>query len=132
MTWEPHSLPSVTPESRRYWEAAGDGELLLRKCTGCDLTFHYPRTLCPDCLDDTVKWTKAQGTGTVYSYTVTELDENSPVVLAYVELAEGPIMLANIVDCPVEDIVMGANVTVDFVPTNENIGIPVFVLSDNE
>jgi uncharacterized OB-fold protein len=131
MSWEPRALPDVTPESERYWVGAANGELLVRECTDCDLVYHPPRALCPDCFGD-AEWTTASGEGTVYSYTVAGRidgwDESTlPAIIAYVELAEGPRMLTNVVNCEPADVAVGMAVTVAFVETDEaEVAIPVF------
>lgn len=135
MTWEPRPLPSVTPETAPYWEATADDQLLLCHCTACDLTYYYPRSRCPDCLSDAVEWQEAAGTGVVYSHTATELvsewpEEALPVVVAYVELDDGPRVLTNLVDCDPADVAVGAPVEVTFVETGADLSIPVFELRE--
>jgi len=132
MTWDPRPLPNVTPESQRYWEAAADGEFLLRECQECGLVYHYPRALCPDCFSDDVEWVSASGTGTVYTVSSTEHvegwpEETLPHVVAYVELDEGPCVMTNIVDCDPEDVEVGTPVEVTFVDAADgDIAVPVF------
>lgn len=132
MTWEPRPLPEVTPETEPYWEAAANGSLLLGECGACGLVYYYPRARCPDCLSDDVEWVEAAGTGSVYSYTVTETvaawpEEHLPLVAAYVELDEGPRLFTTLVDCTAEDVDIGTRVEVDFVGTeDEAVSIPVF------
>jgi uncharacterized OB-fold protein len=135
MNWEPRPLPSVTPETAPYWDATADGRLLLCHCTDCDLTYYYPRALCPDCTSDAVEWQEATGRGVVYSYAPTELvsdwpEDALPVVVAYVELDEGPRVLTNLVDCDPADVEVGAPVDVTFVDTDEDLSIPVFELRE--
>lgn len=130
-TWEPRPLPEVTPESERYWAAASDGRLLLSHCPDCDLHVHYPRARCPDCFGET-EWTEASGDGSVYSYSVAERmdgwpEDDLPLVVAYVELAEGPRTMTNLIDCDPDDVSVGDPVSVAFVPTErEDVAIPVF------
>lgn len=132
MTWEPRPVPHVTPETERYWSAAADGQLLLRRCTDCGLTYYYPRANCPDCLSDDVAWIEAAGRGTVYSYTGTDIvsawpDEGLPLVCAYVELEEGPRMFTTLVNTELADVEIGMGVAVTFVPTEDpDVAIPVF------
>lgn len=132
MTWEPRPLPTVTPESEPYWTAAADGDLLVQECTDCGLVYVYPRALCPDCFSDDVEWVSSSGAGTVYTYSVTEQVEGWPEdalphVVAYVELEEGPRMMANVVDCDPEEVDIGTHVTAQFVPSDDGtIGVPVF------
>lgn len=132
-TWEPRPLPDINPESERYWEVASEGALLLSECPDCGLVFHYPRARCPDCFAET-EWMRASGDGTVYSYSVAEKMEgwpeaDLPLVVAYVELTEGPRMMTNLVDCDPDEVEIGASVTVEFAATERaNIAIPVFCL----
>ncbi|SDY25450.1 Zn-ribbon domain-containing OB-fold protein [Halobellus clavatus] len=138
MSWEPRPVPSVTPETAPYWEAAADGTLLLRRCPDCELTFYYPRARCPDCLGDDVEWVEADGTGTVYAHTSTETvaawpEEDLPLVLAYVELTEGPRMLTALQGCDPDAIEIGTSVAVTFVPTaTDDVSIPVFEPIDDD
>lgn len=135
MTWGSRPVPKVTPETRRFWEAAADGRLLLRQCAGCGLTFFYPRSRCPDCFSEEVEWIEASGDGRVYSYSVQSSvagwpEEHLPLIVAYIELDEGPRMISNLVDCPPADVAVGDRVVVRFESTtDESIGIPVFTLA---
>ena len=132
MSWEPRPVPTVTPETAPYWEAAAEGRLLIRRCLDCELSFYYPRARCPDCLGDNVDWIEADGTGTVYAHTSTTNvaawpDDDLPLVLAYVELDEGPRMLTALADCTGESVEIGTPVEVAFIPTaSEDVSIPVF------
>ncbi|MFB6250770.1 MAG: Zn-ribbon domain-containing OB-fold protein [Halobellus sp.] len=136
MIWEPRPVPAVTPETAPYWEAAADETLLLRRCTACELTFYYPRARCPDCLGDDVEWTEANGTGTVYAHTSTNVaawpEDDLPLVLAYVELTEGPRMLTTLAECDADAIEIGTDVEVSFIPTeSDDVSIPVFEPTDD-
>ena len=44
--------PAISEETQAYWDAAGKGKLLVRKCTACNQAHHYPRTICPFCFSD--------------------------------------------------------------------------------
>jgi len=131
MKWEPRPLPEVTPETERYWSAAAAGQLLFRECIACGLQFCYPRALCPDCFSDDVQWVEARGTGKVYTYSVARTVDNwphddLPLIVAYVELDEGPRMLTNI-DARPSEVAVGTDVQARFVESEEEpIAIPVF------
>lgn len=135
MTWEPRPLPEVTPETAPFWNGAAGGQLLLQECAACGLVYYYPRALCPDCLSDDVEWIEANGTGQVYTYSVSEHvagwpEEYLPIVVAYVQLDEGPRMMTNVVNCDPGDVTVGARVEVRFEETNEaEIAVPVFTLA---
>ena len=118
------TAPAQTPESGRYWEAANNGQMLLRRCTQCGKPHFYPRSLCPFCLGQT-EWEPVRGQGTVYSYSVMRHAEQ-PYAIAYVRLAEGPIVMTNLVDCAAEDIRIDMPVRLVFKPSREGPAIPMF------
>lgn len=135
MTWEPRPVPEVNPETSCYWQAAASGDLLVQECADCGLVYHYPRSLCPDCFSEHVEWREASGRGEVYSYSTARTmsgwpEDDLPLVVAYVELDEGPRIMTNI-DADPEDVAIGARVEVRFVETeDEDVSIPVFVPTD--
>ncbi|WP_226007045.1 Zn-ribbon domain-containing OB-fold protein [Natrinema salinisoli] len=135
MSWDPRPVPDVTPETERYWTAAAQGELLVRECQDCGLVYHYPRSLCPDCFSERVEWREASGRGEVYSYSTARTmsgwpDDDLPLVLAYVELEEGPRLMTN-VDADPSAVEIGTRVAVEFRDVDDaEIAIPVFVPED--
>lgn len=137
MTWEPRPVPDVTPETAPFWRGAADERLLLQECQTCGLVYYYPRALCPDCLSDDVEWIEAAGIGEVYSYSTTSLvsgwpEEHLPLVLAYVELDEGPRVMTNVLAAP-DGVTVGLRVTVEFVDTEaDDVAVPVFVPDEDD
>jgi len=135
MSWDPRPAPDVTPETERYWTAAAEGTLLVRECQDCGLVYHYPRSLCPDCFSERVEWREASGRGEVYSFSTARTmrgwpEDDLPLVLAYVELEEGPRLMTNI-DADPSAVEIGAQVVVEFRDVdNAEIAVPVFVLED--
>ena len=114
----PRPTPPVTPDTESFWEATAEGRLLLGHCPACDLHFFYPRARCPDCLDE-ADHVESEGVGEVYSCTVVrqaagEYAEATPFVLAYVELAEGPRLMTNVVGTDPESVTVGQEVAVCF------------------
>lgn len=134
MEWEPRPVPTVNPETERFWDAAANEQFLVQECQSCGLVYFYPRSHCPECFSPDVDWLESTGDGVVYSYSVAPNvvgwpEDELPLVVAYVELDEGPRVLSNIIDCDPDDVTVGSRVHVDFVGTSEDgIGIPVFTL----
>lgn len=126
----PTPAPTVTEEARPYWKAAAEGRLALPRCRPCGHVIWYPRAFCPDCGSTDVEWFEASGRGVVYSYTVIRrgrahhvaFAEAPEMVLAYVELAEGPRVLTNVVGCPEEELRCGLPVRAVFHPTDDGEG----------
>ena len=107
-----------------YWAAARDGRLLIKHCHSCDQTYYYPRPLCPFCMSADTAWKQAVGDGLVYSWSV-ERRATPPYAIAFVTLAEGPTLLTSIVDCDLDALAIGQQVTLDF-ETRDGQPVPVF------
>ncbi|WP_307805903.1 Zn-ribbon domain-containing OB-fold protein [Streptomyces chrestomyceticus] len=117
-----YDLPGTDAFSRVYWDAAAQGRLLLRRCRadGCGAAHHYPREFCPRCWSEDVEWEEASGRATLYTWSVVHRNdlppfgERVPYVAAVVDLAEGPRMMTEVVDCPEADLRIGMPLRVRF------------------
>ncbi|WP_407552101.1 OB-fold domain-containing protein [Streptomyces sp. Pv4-95] len=115
-------LPEVDAFTRPYWDAAAEGRLLLRRCRarGCGAAHHYPREFCPYCWSEDVTWEPAGGRATLYTWSVVHRNdlppfgERVPYVAAVADLAEGPRMMTEIIDCPEADLRIGMPLVVSF------------------
>jgi uncharacterized OB-fold protein len=117
--------PSQNLETERFWEAAGEGELLLKRCRDCGETHYYPRAICPFCLGGDTDWFASAGKGRIYSYSVMRRSE-VPYVIAYVTLPEGVTIMSNIVDCDPDSVAIDQEVTVVFKETEGGVSLPLF------
>ena len=118
--------PALNPGDAPYFEAAGEGRLLLKRCKACGELHHYPRKLCPFCWSCEVDWEAAGGGGSIYTYSVTRRGAGAPYCIAYVTLDEGPVMLCNIVDTDLDAVRIGQRVRVVFARSEGGTAIPMF------
>ncbi|MFC8917540.1 Zn-ribbon domain-containing OB-fold protein [Streptomyces sp. NPDC057116] len=127
--------PDIDAFTRPYWDAAAEGHLLIRRCGACGRPHHYPREFCPHCWSDDVTWERASGRATLYTWSVVHRNDlapfagRTPYTAAVVDLAEGPRMMTEVVDCPEADLRIGMALTVAFRAEGEGadrIVIPVF------
>jgi hypothetical protein len=119
------AAPPVNSETQPFWDAAGEGKLLYKKCAACGEPHFYPRPHCPFCFSDKVEWQEASGRGTIYTYSVMRRAP-VPYAIAYVTLAEGPTMMTNIVDCDLDSIKIGQPVRLVFKPSDGGPPVPMF------
>lgn len=117
--------PQANAETEAYWKAASEGKLLVKHCTECNQSHHYPRSLCPFCFSDKTEWKECSGKGTLYSYSVMRRAP-VPYAIAYVTLAEGPTMLTNMADCDFDKLKLGQSVKVVFKPSEGGAPLPMF------
>ncbi len=113
-------LPEPDAFTEPYWQAAGEGRLLLRHCGDCGRTHHYPREFCPACWSESVEWVEASGRATLYTWSVIHRNDlppfgtRTPYTAAVVDLAEGPRMMTEVVECAQEDLAIGMDLEVTF------------------
>jgi uncharacterized OB-fold protein len=72
----------------------------------------------------------------VYSFTVIRqvagrgssraFEKDIPYVVSWVDLDEGPRIVSNIIDCPVDAVTIGMRVTVEFTQASSEIWLPKF------
>lgn len=119
--------PIIDAESEYFWQGANEKKLRLKTCNDCQETHYHPRSHCPFCFGSNTEWIEAKGTGTIYSFSTMQRVE-TPYTIAYVELAEGPRILTNIVNYAPQSLKIGDKVKLTFLPSENGQLIPVFEL----
>ena len=128
-------LPEITPVTQPFWEAAAKGKLVLQRCKSCGELIWCPRSFCAECGGDELEWTPVSGRGTVYSFTVIRevvsrgargFEKEIPYIVAWIDLDEGPRLVSNLVDCPLERAEIGIAVEVFFEEAGRGIFLPKF------
>jgi len=112
-------------ENKPFWEAAGQGRLMVGFCNACGENHYYPRSICPICYSTDTELKETSGLGQIYSFSVTR-QADPPHIIAYVTLNEGVTMLTNIVDCDAGTLRIGQRVRVHFVEAEDCCAIPMF------
>ena len=111
-------IPNPGPVSGPFWEATKEGKFVMQRCTSCGEYEWTPKAACPSCITDTLEWTEASGTGTVYTYVVVHASANpafeAPYAIAVVDLEEGPKFFTSLVDVDVDEVTIGMPVEVAF------------------
>ncbi|KIX67709.1 Zn-ribbon domain-containing OB-fold protein [Streptomyces sp. JL4002] len=129
-----YDLPEIDDFTRPYWDAAAEGRLLLRRCADCGRAHHYPREFCPFCWadEDRVAWEPASGRATLYTWSVVHRNDlppfgtRVPYTAAVVDLAEGPRMMTEVVDCPSAALCIGMALRVTFREAADGVRVAVF------
>src|ERR1700728_1296931 len=118
-------------ESSAFWTGGAKGELLIYRCRSCGRWFHPPVGACFRCRSREVGPEPASGRAVVAAFTVNHHQWFEgfppPYVVAIVELEEEPDvrLTTNIVDCAIEDVHIGLQVTVLF-EEREDVWLPLF------
>lgn len=94
--------------------------LIGSECESCGAKYFPVRRVCPRCRrKGKTREMKFSGKGKVYSFTViysppTGFELDAPYIMAIVELAEGPRLTSQIVDCDSKDVKIGTPVEMIF------------------
>lgn len=132
----PKMLPKATPETAPFWEATKKHELQMQRCNDCNRYYFYPRPYCRYCMSENTEWRTLTGRGTLHTYVINQrpapgFEEETPYVIAVVELDEGPRLMTNIVgvDSPTPDkLKIDAPVEVVWDDVSDEITLPKFRL----
>lgn len=125
-------LPTPDVETQPFWDATRARRLVLQRCAACGRHQFYPRPFCASCWSSEIDWVEASGRATLYTYSIVHQNdlppfpERVPYVAAVVDLAEGPRMMTNVVDCDLEMLEVGMPLEVAFRDLDEEITVPVF------
>lgn len=95
-----------------FYDNLRDGRLTTTECRNCDALHFPPRIVCPECMDDDLKYTDLPHEGEMHSFTEVRgtsaigMNEDTPFVVGVVDL--GPVKLsARIDDARYEDLEIG-------------------------
>ena len=122
--------PMIRIDSAFFWEACNNEELVCQKCEACNLLWHPPRPLCPQCHSTHKTIEKLSGRGKVLSWAQSihppAFGFEQPPITILVELQEGIRFVSTIENIDIEDITVGLEVMVAFTETSGDKKIPIF------
>ena len=122
--------PAINADTEFFWEGARNGELLIQRCTGCNVLRHPPRPMCGSC--GSLEWdtVRSSGRGEVYSFVVHHHPPvpgfQVPFAVALVELEEGTRLVSNLIDIDPADVTVGLPVEVTFDVAEDGFAVPLF------
>lgn len=123
-----------SPETEPFWEACRRRELRLQQCRSCDRFRHPPIPGCPHCGATDPAWTRIDGRGRVFSYTIVHhpsvpaLSDRVPYNVAVIEFddAPGARLISNLVEVANEAIRVGMEVEVAWDEVDPGVVLPQF------
>lgn len=124
--------PPASEVTEPFWEATRERRLLLQWCVPCNEAVFYPREACPRCLGTALEWRASGGRGVVYAVSIQHkpafpgLAGKVPYAVVLVDLDEGVRLMSNVVECDVDDVVIGLPVEVTWEPLSDGRNLPQF------
>ncbi|GAA5162655.1 OB-fold domain-containing protein [Pseudonocardia eucalypti] len=101
-------LPEITESNRPFWDGCARGELRLQVCDACGSHRFPDGPVCPRCLSGAFTWKATSGTGRLWSWTtihqryLAAFADETPYLVAFVQLDEGPFVVSGLVGEPGE------------------------------
>lgn len=117
--------PDPTPTSQPFWDALDHQRVEIQRCDDCEGWVYYPRSRCSHCLSANLTWTEISGQGTLYTYTVARqpttpaFDGVDNLLLAVVELDEGPKVTTTLEGISPDDVEVGMRLEPVFVSAGD-------------
>lgn len=129
--------PTITPDSKPFWDGIARHEFLLQKCGDCNQWVFYPRNICPHCWGNHLEWQSASGKATLKTWSIVHRPGHpgwqavSPYVLGVVQLEEGPSMLTHLLVENDQELKIGLPLQVSYTKCND-VWLPFFKIDNGE
>ena len=127
-------LPHIDRWTRPFWEACRERRLVMQKCGSTGKFWFPPGPVSPFTRTSNWDWSSLSGRGRIASYIIMHqvyfdgFADEVPYSIVQIELAEGPLMISNLVGVPLDRITVGMSVRVVFDAGPDGWTIPKFAL----
>lgn len=125
-------LPEITELTAPFWAALKERRLAVQRCDGCGAYRFPPEHGCAACASLEATWTPVSGRATLWSWTIGHppllpyFAERAPWPVVVVQLEEGPRMVSNAMNVPVEQYEAGLPLVADYEDIDDEITLVVF------
>ena len=125
----PKQSPVPNELDQPFWDACNEDRLVLQHCDTCERFQYPPEPVCGSCGSaEQLEWREVSGSGTIYSYGVVydtpiaSLQLDQPYNVAVIDLNDAPgvNMMSHLPGTPVDEVPIGAAVTLMFEVTPGN------------
>ena len=129
--------PTIDIDSKTYWDAAKNKKLMIQYSLDTKEYFLYSKQLINTTDSKNVEWREVSGKGKIYSYTVVHapagpaFKDDTPYIVASIELEEGARIISNIITQDIENISIGDSVKVVFEKQDDAFTIPKFEIVED-
>ena len=126
-------LPKSDPLMAPFWAGARAGRLLVQTCRACNDAHSPPGPVCPACLSADQDWKETAAPPTLQSWVRFHraywdgFRDALPYPVCLVQLAEGPLLVSNLVG-DIAGARLGAPLRAVFDPVTPEVSLPKFSL----
>lgn len=117
--------------SQPYWDATREKRLLLQYCRESGQYQFFPRPVSIFTGGRDMEWRQVSGRGKLFAWTVAHIARppfagHTPYIVATVTLDEGVNVIANLVNCPLDDVVANMPVRATWTPLPDGTNLLLF------
>jgi uncharacterized OB-fold protein len=110
-----------------FYMFIGEGKLMAARCNKCSKILLPPRPICNTCFNKNFRWVELKRRGRLLTYTIIhvapkQFEPLAPYAVGIVKLNDGPQLLGMIRDVELDNLKVGANMTIDFEKTSNIVG----------
>ena len=122
----------VNDDDAAFWGALREGELRIQRCAACGTFRHPPRPVCAHCGATEREWIAVSGAGEVWSFTIVHpptlpaFADRTPYGAVVVRLDVGVFLVSNVIDCPIDELTVGAPVELAITTVDDDLALPLF------
>ncbi len=122
--------PTIDVWNKPFWDACGEGRLIVQRCRGTNKTWYPPSPVSPFDFRAGWEWIECSGRGEVVSWVVFHqkyfagFADRLPYNCALIQLEEGALVVSNI-DAPNDAIRIGQQVAAKF-ELRGAFNVPIF------
>lgn len=114
-----------------FWDGTREQRLLLQYCTKSEMFQFYPRPVSVFTGTSAFEWREVSGRGEVFSWTVAHIARppftgHTPYLVATVTLDEGVNMVANLINCSLDEVAIGLRVRATWAPLPDGTNLLLF------
>ena len=116
------------PETKPFWDAASEGQLVVQKCTDCGHLRFPPHPGCPECQGLASTWQAVSGGASLWSYVIV----HGPTLPAFQDHVPFPVVVVTLDEAPhlrmVGNLVAAPQTSINSLdPARLEIGMPLAV-----
>lgn len=125
------SAPRHFAFSEPYWQGTREKKLMLQYCRKSGHYQFYPRPVSIFTGTRDYEWREVSGRGQVFSWTVAHMARlpfagHTPFLVATVTLDEGVNLIANLINCPLDQVAIGLRVRATWAPLPDGTNLLLF------
>jgi uncharacterized protein len=124
-------VPRTFRFTQPYWDGTREKKVMLQYCCTTGQYQFFPKPVSTFAGGGKLEWREVSGKGAIFTYTIARIGRppfngHTPYFIATVTLDEGVNMIANVINCTIEQMEIGMRVKPAWIPLPDGTNLLVF------